>query len=391
MTKHLQNMLPSHELRAPDISVDDVVRLADTRSTWCVSLYLPTHVGGRDVNQDPIRFRNLISDAETELPAEAAALPATARALVDDAEFWAHGSAGLGVLIDEHAMTLIRLNDPVDELAVVSDRFHLKPLLPAVADNLVFDVLALSQHSVRVVHGSRSGGTEVVVRDMPTSISEALFWDDRERQLQSHAAGRVGRDRVTAAFHGQGAGKSTRTSDIRRYLQAIDHAVVRHRGNSPVPLVLAGVDELVADYRAITRCHHVVDDHIAGNPDQIHANVLAERAWPLVAPLGQSEEERAREAFGAGAARTLDTVEQALVAAAAGHVESIFVPVDEELWGRYTPGSKTLVEHDERRPGDHDLGDVAALETLRHGGRAFAVPAADIPGAGTTAAILRFA
>ena len=34
---------------------------------WCVSLYMPTHRAGREQQQDPIRLKNLLAQAETKL------------------------------------------------------------------------------------------------------------------------------------------------------------------------------------------------------------------------------------------------------------------------------------------------------------------------------------
>jgi hypothetical protein len=79
-----------------------------------------------------------------------------------------------------------------------------------------------------------------------------------------------------------------------------------------------------------------------------------------------------------------------VIAAAAGQVASIFVPGDTAYWGRYRPGHVELVEHNDREHGDHDLADVAATETLRHGGDVFVVAVHDVPGGGTAAATLRY-
>ena len=383
-----KSVSPIRTLVDHELSIDDVVALAGTGATQRVSLYLPTHTAGRDVTQDPIRLRTLIRLAaeETEDPA----ILDTVRSLAGDPAFWEHSSAGLGVLVDEGSTTAIRLSREVDELAVASDRFHLKPLLVALAHQTDFEVLALSQHAVRLVRASQSAATQVDVADLPSGMPEALQWDDRERQLQSHAAGRVGGGQVTAGFHGQGGRGDTKVTDIHRFLKVVDRAVVEHRKGSTLPLVLAGVDELVAAYRSITRCQHVVDGHVAGNPEQLRAVDLAERARAFVQPMASELQERARESYLAGAAATVDTVEQAVIAAAAGQVASIFVPADTAYWGRYRPGHVELVEHNDREPGDHDLADVAATETLRHGGDVFVVAVQDIPGGGTAAATLRY-
>lgn len=380
------------QLRVIDeVAVNDddlAIWSAASGSSEFVSLYLPTHRAGREVTQDPVLVRRLVASAAEEL-ADGQLLAATA-GLVDDREFWTHGAAGLAVFAGTEGTTAIRLSEPPRELVVVSDRVHLKPLIAAVARRVEFDVLALSRHSVRLITVSGSSVLEAEVPGLPTSMSEALQWDDRERQVQSHSGARVGRGQVAATFHGQGGGKDVRDVDLDRYLHLVDRAVCEHRSGSTRPLVLAGVDETVAAYRKLTRCAHVHDDHVAGNPDKLRAAELADRARQFVPPAAADAERAARESFLVGATATVDTVEPAVIAAAAGQVASVFVPADTEYWGRYRPGHRLLEEHPTREPGDHDLADVAATETLRHGGQAFVVPAADLPGVGTAAATLRY-
>jgi hypothetical protein len=376
--------------------IDEIDLNDDVLATWSamsgssefVSLYLPTHRAGREVTQDPVLLRRLVASATEEVTDDR--LLGAAASLVDDREFWAHGSAGLAVLAGADATTAIRLSEPPRELVVVSDRAHVKPLIAAVARRVEFDVLAMSRHAVRLITVNGSRALETEVAGLPTSLPEALQWDDRERQVQSHSGTRVGRGQVTAAFHGQGGGHDVRDVDLDRYLHLVDRAVHEHRSGSTRPLVLAGVDETVAVYRKLTRCAHVHDEYVAGNPDQLRAAELADRARQFVPPAAADAERAARESFEAGATATVDTVEPAVIAAAAGQVASVFVPGDTEYWGRFRPGHRLLEEHPAREPGDHDLADVAAAETLRHGGQAFVVPAVDLPGVGTAAATLRY-
>ena len=376
--------------------IDEVDLVAADIATWSavssptelVSLYLPTHRAGREVTQDPVLLRRLVATAAEEVTD--GELLAPAASLVDNREFWAHGSAGLAVLAGADGTTVIRLAEPTDEFLVVSDRFHLKPLMAALARRVEFDVLAISRHGVRLVTVAGSRAVEIDVAELPTSMPDALRWDDREPQLQSHSGNRTGGGQVTAMFHGQGSANDSRDVDLERYLHLVDHAIADHRSGTTRPLVLAGVDDIVGAYRKVTRCHHVVHDHVAGNPDQLRAEDLANRARGFVPPSAADAERTARESFLSDAAATVRTVEQAVIAAAAGQVASIFVPADREYWGRYRPGHRLLEEHDTRGPGDHDLSDVAAAETVRHGGLAFVVPESDMPGGGTAAATLRY-
>lgn len=376
-------------------SVDDLLRLAEIESRCCVSMYVPTHRAGRAVTEDRIRLKNQLARAARELTSlECAERPedllAPAHSLLDDSAFWTHGEGGLAVLIEPQGTDMIRTVEPVEELMVVADRFHLKPLVRQSSDSFAFHILALSLNHVRLLRATRTTAEEVAVADLPRGSADTLRWDDREPQLRSHGAGRVGTGRVTAAYHGHGGSKDAHTADVDRFLLAVDRAIVGHLGTSAEPLVLAAVSELAAGYRRLSRHHHIVDDPVTGNPDGLTVGALHERAWPLVEPLSDGIDRADRERFLSGASQTFDSVTDAVTAAALGRVEAIFVPADVEYWGRCDLTDGSAIGHSARRPGDRDLADIAAIETLRHGGRSFVVASEDVPGGGEVAATLRF-
>jgi hypothetical protein len=62
-------------------------------------------------------------------------------------------------------------------------------------------------------------------------------------------------------------------------------------------------------------------------------------------------------------------------------IDTLFVAGTEPVWGRVEAGSPPTVDlHDDQRPGDDDLVDLAATETLLAGGAVYtcdAVPSGD--------------
>jgi hypothetical protein len=79
-----------------------------------------------------------------------------------------------------------------------------------------------------------------------------------------------------------------------------------------------------------------------------------------------------------------------LPAAHIGRVERLLVASDRQVWGRYNPDEETVSLHDEPLPGDEDLLDVAAHQTILHSGEAIAVADAEIPGSNGIAAVFRY-
>ena len=59
----------------------DLKELIETPREWCVSIYLPTHRFGREQQQDPIRFKNLITRAQERLVASGPGPDASGRKL----------------------------------------------------------------------------------------------------------------------------------------------------------------------------------------------------------------------------------------------------------------------------------------------------------------------
>jgi hypothetical protein len=320
---------------------------------------------------------------------EAAAFVSSAAGLQLDSDFWAHMERGLAAFIGGGGMWTYRLPVPVEELVVVADGFHVKPLLSSVASGEVFYVLALSQHEVRLLRGSRFDVSELALGTIPESLAEALRYDDRESQLQSHSANRAGPGRVVAAFHGQGVGKDTKDADLSRFLAAVDEGIGEIIGTSSAPLVLAGVTDVVARFRKLSNYSHIADGGIRGNPERLSPAELHREAWPLVEPLYKADQDKSRAAIESQAMPSVGSPGDAVVAAIGGRIESLFVPSGVQQWGTLEAGGQSVDEHDTQHLGDRDLFDLAAVETLAHGGRVFVVSEAEIPGEGPVAAALR--
>ena len=99
----------------------------------CLSLYVPTHRSHPENLQDPIRFKNLVEQLEESLlqqyPAdEVSSLLVPFKELENNKDFWNHTMDGLAVLSSKEILKVIGLPVTVQELAVVADSFHTKPL-----------------------------------------------------------------------------------------------------------------------------------------------------------------------------------------------------------------------------------------------------------------------
>lgn len=51
------------------VSKEELRTLVEKPHEWCVSVYMPTHLAFPENKQDPIRFKNLLREAEERLKA----------------------------------------------------------------------------------------------------------------------------------------------------------------------------------------------------------------------------------------------------------------------------------------------------------------------------------
>ena len=73
-----------------------------------------------------------------------------------------------------------------------------------------------------------------------------------------------------------------------------------------------------------------------------------------------------------------------------GRVECLFVAVGRQQWGDYDPGTDQVSIHPEPQPGDFDVLDLAATQTLLQGGTVYAVEPAEVPDTALLAATFRY-
>jgi hypothetical protein len=206
-----------------NLTLDQIKKLAQQTQSPSISIFLPTHRAGQDTQQDPIRFKNLLREAELSLldkgigPREVSALLQPAQALLEEAHFWQHQRDGLAVFIAPDDFHFYHLPFRVEELLVIARSYYVKPVLPLFTNNGHYYILAISQDEVRLFEGTRhSVGQIDLPEGTPESLDEALQFDDPEKQLQFHS----GTSPSTAQggirsgmFHGHGGAMRNRKSE----------------------------------------------------------------------------------------------------------------------------------------------------------------------------------
>lgn len=369
----------------------------------CVSIFMPTHRQGTDIREDPIRFKNLVAEAEHQLEemgqsaSQIEELLKPLRPLIEDNRFWQHQGDGLAVYACQRELRTFRL--PVDierEQTIVNDRFHIAPIAPALSRDGMFYLLALDQGGVRLLQGTRFALGEIDLADTPQSIFEHLRFDDFEKSLQ-HFVGTgpaSGGGDNSAMYHGHGVAgdESSHKAKLIEFFTQLDNGVRRILGGRQIPLVLAGLDTLRGYYREANHYEDLVDQEIEGNPSDMDLKELHKRAVDILDPIFNSERDKHLETYrqfaGRENDRTATGVDRVVPAAVFKRVDTLFIPRGEATWGRFDPESNSVEIHKERQQGDTDLIDLAAAHTLRNGGSVYVFDPDQMPGGSRAAATL---
>lgn len=386
---------------------DELRRLAELEDDLCISLYMPTHRFRSDWSQNTTRLKNLLRDAKNQIEeqgyreSQADKILADARQLLDRPGFWRGLSQGLAAFITADTSEFYRLPLSFDELSIVEDRFHLKPLFPLIAANRRFYLLSLSKNDVRLYQGTHQAISEVEAAEIPSDIVTAVeqYEEPPEQGVQMHTQGSSSPDgRADQRRHGHGSSEdqSGEPRDrLKRYFRQVDESVSDYIGGEEAPLVLAGVSEYLPLYESVNSYPHLLDDEIvAGNPEQLSAQELHENAWPLVESvleeLQAEELDRFEDLYYQNGDLASDDFHEIIPGCAYSRVETLFVPLGEYRWGRFDPETNTVEVHESQEPGDGDLLNYAALQSYLNGATVHVLRPDQMPGGRSVAAIFRY-
>jgi hypothetical protein len=380
----------------------DLKNLIETSDKWCVSFYMPTHPAGREQQQDPIRLKNLISRAEEQLVAyevrrpDAKTLLQPAEDLLTDSNFWQHQAQGLAIFLSSNTVQVYRLPARFETLLVIARHFHIKPLLPLLSKNGQFYILALGLNQVRLLIATRHSVSEVDLIDVPT-MTEALTLDDPESFTDFHTSNHnpsVPGSRP-AIYNGQGIqSDEEQKTNVLRYFHKVDKQVNQFLAGDTTPMIAAGLDYLLPLYQEANTYPYLLEEGLKGNAEGVDEQELQERAWEQIEPVFAGEQEERRQQFHElkGNQRALVTTDIAATVKAAhyGQVDTLFVPLEIQVWGNFDPETGQVVFDDKQTLKNEDLLDDSAMHTLLNGGKVYAMQPEEIPDNGDVAAILRY-
>ncbi|MBI5434831.1 MAG: hypothetical protein HZA52_18505 [Planctomycetes bacterium] len=358
----------------------------------CVSVFMPTERGPRASDLNRVRYEHLLQRARNDMhpfysprDIDPVLEPLTR---LPGSELWDAQHAGVAAFASRKFHLHFQLTDPPEELVIVGDSFHVRPLLAQLQTNRHYFLLNLNQKHAQLYRGTRRGLVPVALHGVAFEV--AFVSKERERTSTQHSGG--------AGFgigihHGQQGGDVGQREELQQYFREIDRAMQRELAFEKAPMVLAAPRELHTTYRMLSRYAHIAEEALHGNFDSATPSELHEKAWPIVQRELAVREGHLLDDFDSLAAHgraSADLAESARCAMQ-GRVRELFLADGEHVWGRLDRdnGSIQLAIEGGLVKGDDLLDDIAEA-VLARGGEVLALERSRMPGRAQAAALLRW-
>lgn len=360
-----------------------------------VSIYQPTHRYSPENQQDPIRFKNLIREVENSLKQkypkkDIESIMKPLHVLADDKGFWNHTYDGIGILSVDGQTIIYNLKRQVDELAIVSDSFHIKPLIRNYQSADRYYLLGLNRKEFALFEGNRYGFDKVDLGpDIPTTLEEAIGKEFTEPYFTAGTYSGGG----NGMFHGHGGKKDEIEIDTERFFRFVDRLVLDKFSNpTGLPLILIALDEYHTLFKNISHNRYLLDDGIKTSYDTLTINDLKHTAWKQIEPLYLKKTEELVNKFQISRSQDLgsDDLVQVIKATSENRIDTILIEADRVIPGKIDMEIGTMEERDLSDPDVDDVLDDLAEMVIKGKGKVIILPKERMPSETGVAAIYRF-
>ena len=365
----------------------------------CLSLYMTTHRNHPENLQDIIRFKNLVKLLEESLLEQYSTIQVEKflepyMTLGNNHEFWNHTLDGLAVLGTTELFKVIKLPIAVEELVVVANSFHTKPLRQYLQSVDRYHVLGLSLHEIRLFEGNRHSLVEIdLPLEIPKTITEALGDELTEKHSTVASYGGVGGE-SSNKHHGHGGKNDEVDKDAERFFRVIANTIYDNYSKpTGLPLILAALPEHHSLFQKVNKNPLLLANSIAVNPESISTDKLIKLAWEIMEPdyllklkslVNKFEEAKANKSGS-------DNIKEVVKAAEAGRVDTILIEADRVIAERLrNKNTGTFKQADSTQPKLNDLLDDIGELVTKMGGKVMFIPPEKMPAKTGIAALYRY-
>lgn len=253
-----------------------------------ITLYIPTHRRPPDRDTDPIRFKNLILEAEKQLKEKYPrrlwedALDELYR-LEEDTAFWSYSTDGLAVFATGEQVEIFHLQYSPKELLVIGNRFHVLTLL-GYLESLDEAILCdIGRDRVSLYHVNRYDLDPLNTDQVEGSFYNIYDDQDPFTHMDASSPGRQG-----SLLHAYQTTADEVETDREKYFSYLSDALAKLAKQEKKPILLAGTADSLSEFRKLAKGDFYLKTQIEKPLDSLEPHERQNRIAEAMNPVYQS-------------------------------------------------------------------------------------------------------
>lgn len=363
-------------------------QLANVKSKYCISIFIPTHRAGKEVieSHDRLKLKKKTQELETRLEEkglnerEREPYISDLKKLLDDSEFWRHQSDGLSVFITKDDLKYYSLPLYFDEFLYISEEFYLKPLLNLFNTDKKFFMLGLSLHDIKLYEATKYEIVQLEADALtPENLTDAVGKDFKEKVLQM----RTGQSEAGGAvYHGHNMAKDFKEEEVEKYLRNADKGLNEVLREEKAPLVIFGDKNIANTFKNLSNYKYIHDNILSPDANNVDLFFLHEEAKELLQDYFEKEFQKKMNQFPElhRKGKASDALNEIIPASVNGKIDTLFVKQAETLPGKVDE-NELKIEIDSKISDENQcLLNLAAIQTFKQGGKVYVLHEDEMPG-----------
>ncbi|MDI6453191.1 hypothetical protein [Peloplasma aerotolerans] len=360
------------------------------------SIYQETSRHLTENKRDALVFKNLIKEVEGSLrekydKKEIKPLMEMFSEIENASTFWSHTYDGIALFASLDECIIYNLKKPISTLAVVSDTFHIKPLIHYFQIAQTYQILDLDAHSFQLFEGTPYHIEKIELSDSIQTTKDEILGTEKTDPYQTH--GTYGGSSGKSTFHGHGGKKAEDEIDLERFFRQVDLIIDENISKkSKCPLILLAPTEYHALFLEMSNNLFLEPKAISGSYDTLGKEETKKQIELLnIERLNQKTEKLINQYHQLRPSeKSSDQLIEIISAVIDGRVETLFIELDKIIPGHIDLVNKKMKTKDLANPEIDDILDDLAQYTLEKNGHVYILSKEDMPTESGAAAIYRY-
>ncbi len=371
-----------------DVLTPDGLRRLAAATGPCITLVLPMD----GIADTRVRLKDAVRSLESQV--EDKSILTSVAALAEQGRISGEGRQGALVVLRSPEIFEHFLTDRTGpEIVEAGEYFNIRSILSIAEKQRLFYILAISQKHVRVLRCTRKESEEVALPSgTPASLNDSKQTSKPDHDLDNRSSGGPSMGSMKGVMFGTTTDKENKDEYMVHFMTEIDKGVHTLLKESGAPLVVVAVEHELAQYKRINTYPHLVDPGVHGAPDGLKGGEMHKRALELLEASTPEPVRKILDHFDkqVGTGHASAHAQEIVKASHEGRVSHLLFQENAHYQGNFDEIRQKIKRHDDAIDVKHDLINVAAVQTLIHGGDVYVLSGDKMPNGVPLAAIFRY-